>query len=150
MNGQYLYFVVWGNNKTVSNISEQTMIVRVNIIISGANTISVTVTNINSFWGYVDQIASLEGMGYAYTLKNQTGIRLDVLDTTKFGKVLRTQNITTNGTWRLLQARVNNHRHRPIYGVNASEPSKIFRITYTADLAVNDTTGLYDFYNYPF
>lgn len=46
------------------------MIVRVNIIISGANTISVTVTNINSFWGSVDHIASLEGMGYAYTLKN--------------------------------------------------------------------------------
>jgi hypothetical protein len=52
------------------------MIVKVNILPANATSGTVNVVNMMRIFGFIDQIASLELMGFVYTVSNSTGIRI--------------------------------------------------------------------------
>ena len=50
------------------------MIVKVNIVPTSTTAASITVANMGRVFGLIDQIASLELVGFVYTISNATGI----------------------------------------------------------------------------
>jgi hypothetical protein len=50
------------------------MIVKVNIVPTSNTAATITVVSMTRMFGFIDQIASLELMGFVYTVSNATGI----------------------------------------------------------------------------
>ena len=50
------------------------MIVKVNILPTSNTAATISVVNIGRMFGFIDQIASLDLVGFVYTLSNVTGI----------------------------------------------------------------------------
>ena len=109
---------------------------------------TTTVTKMFTVFGTINYVAALELVGYAYTVSNQTGISLAQVNAPSYTTITGTINPTTTGTWKLYQERVDNHIHRPIYAVQLSQISVIYRVTTTITQVVNDATLTSDFYNF--
>lgn len=106
-----------GYLKTYPPSSQHSVVAKVNIALSGTSSISTSVINMKMMAGYIDQVTSLELMGYAYTVENTAGLTIDLINTATYASLSSAYSYGI-GTWKLLQARVNNHMHRPIYAVN--------------------------------
>ena len=60
----------------------------------------------------------------------------------------RTKDDGDTDNWKLYQTDGGNHPYRPVFGVRESEPHKIYRITTTYALFIEDSTRLSNFYDY--
>lgn len=101
-------------------------------------------------FGTIDQIASLELMGFVYTMSdsNSTGISLGRVDTTTYTSMTGKEQITGTDRWRLYQTKVDNHAHRPVFAVPFTGVSKLYRVTSRLELLIDDTTLSADFYRF--
>ncbi|CDW85710.1 UNKNOWN [Stylonychia lemnae] len=97
----------------------------------------------------IDQLAAFEMNGLVYTQKNKMGYTITYLNKTTYTTSIGLPtNYATTVFWKIYQARVDNHMHRPVWGVNNTNPSAISRITTTTAQVFNDITNNTDFYNF--
>jgi hypothetical protein len=95
------------------------MIFKVNIVPSTTSAFTITLSIMSRVFGTIDQIASLELMGFVYTMSdnNATGIYLGKVNTANYISMAGLEKPTGTDRWRLYQTKVDNHAHRPVFAV---------------------------------
>ena len=124
------------------------MIVKVNIVPTSKTAASVTVVNMTRMFGFIDQIASLELVGFVYTVSNRTGIQIGKVNLQTYSSMAGSASPAFTDKWKLYQTKVDNHQHRPIFAVPQSSVSQIYRVTTRLELVINDASMSTDFYNF--
>ena len=156
-----LYLVVNGRSNSFGTATLQTMIVRVQIVLPAGQVPVVSFTQLYLTFGTIDQIATLELFGFAFTLTNSTtpGVRIGQINTASYASFILpilvpevTVGPTTSNLvrWNLYQQRADNHMHRPIYAVSSTAglTSQIYRLTTTFTLLVDTSTSTLSNLNY--
>ncbi len=77
------------------------MIVKVNIVPTSKTAASVTVVNMTRMFGFIDQIASLELVGFVYTVSNQTGIQIGKVNLQTYSSMAGSASPTSTDKWNL-------------------------------------------------
>ncbi len=136
------------------------MLVRVTFSLSK---LSANINRVYITFGTIDQIASLEKWGFAFTVTNSTGVfigKINIGSYASFNSPL--SNLVLNFTggvpspfvnWKLYQERSDNHMFRPIYGVSEAQTAVIYRVTsnsfvFLMDFSTSTLSNL-NFYLYP-
>ena len=78
----------------------------------------------------IDQLAAFELSGIVFTQNGDTGYWVGYIDKTTL-LVTSKKQFSFGTKWKIYQSRVDNHMHRPIWGVNETQVSAISRITTT-------------------
>lgn len=86
--------------------------------------------------------------GFIVTFTNTKGYTFYQVNTATYAALKSTTAFAAGDYWKLYQSRVDNHMHRPIWGVNATYPSAFSRITTTQAQVFNDVTNKTDLYNF--
>ena len=124
------------------------MIVKVNIVPTSNTAATITVANMTRMYGFIDQIASLELMGFVYTVSNSSGIYIAKVNIQTYSSIIGWASPTYTDTWKIYQTKVDNHQHRPIFAVPLSSVSQIYRVTTRLELQIDDTSLSTDFYHF--
>ena len=147
LNGN-MYLVAYGYQLDFGSTTEQSMIVKVNIVPTSNTAATITVTSMTRMFGFIDQIASLELMGFVYTVSNATGIYIGKVNIQTYSSMAGSATPTTSDKWKIYQTKVDNHQHRPIFAVPLSAVSKLYRVTTRLELLIDDTSLSTDLYNF--
>jgi hypothetical protein len=125
---------------------------------ASALTIDYSLTEILEIDGQLSSIASFELNGFVYTKVDEPGYYVQkfsvdsgVLIIADSGSCDPDCNPTpyeTGKTWVVKQSDQGNHMHRPIFAINSDEVHKLYRITSSVAVYVDDTTEETDFYNF--
>jgi transcriptional regulatory protein LevR len=100
LNGS-MYLVAYGYQLDFGSSTEQSMIVKVNIVPTSNTAGVVTVVNMTRMFGFIDQIASLELMGFVYTVSNSSGIYIGKVDIQTFSSMAGFVSPTSADKWKL-------------------------------------------------
>eukprot|EP00347_Sterkiella_histriomuscorum_P020690 403336851 len=96
----------------------------------------------------IDQIAAFELTGLVYTISGSKGYNILYLDKTSYVTEQSVTSYQTSDFWKIYQSRVDNHMHRPIWGVKDSDISSFYRITTQTTLTFTDASQTVDLYNF--
>jgi hypothetical protein len=84
-----MYVVVYGRSNSFGPGTLQSMIVRVQIALPAGQVPTVTLTQLYLTFGTLDQIATLELYGFAFTLTNTTGVNVGQINTASYASFLQ-------------------------------------------------------------
>ena len=149
LNG-HMYMVAQGYQMDFGATTIQSMIFKVNIVPQTTSAFAITLAIMSRIFGTIDQIASLELMGFVYTMSdtNSTGINLGKVNTATYSSMAGIEKPTGADRWRLYQTKVDNHAHRPVFAVPLTGVSQLYRVTSRLELLIDDTSLGSDFYHF--
>jgi cysteine-rich repeat protein len=124
------------------------MIVKVTILPTSNTAATITVVNMARMFGFIDQIASLDLVGFVYTLSNVTGIQIGKVDIQTYSSIIGSASPTSTDKWKIYQSNADNQLHGPVFAVPFTNVSKIYRVTTRMELLIDDTSLSADFYNF--
>lgn len=77
------------------------MIVKVNMVPTSNTAATVTVVNMTRMFGFIDQIASLELMGFVYTTTNTSGIWIGKVNLSTYSSMAGSASPTNTDKWKI-------------------------------------------------